>query len=169
MTVIGNANLSIPIRHERIQTMDTLYNEAFAYLKHTWCENRQFVEVTKKNVTDAIQPYNVYLETLVPSNILFAKYIHKERMLYDLFIDDMILVFRYDTNDDDAESFYSESELSDDTSSETKTFINDVRLLDESDFREQITANEFTGGYWEPQHHWVLSKKMLRSVILEHS
>lgn len=146
--------------------MDTLYNEAFAYFNYTWSENPHFKNVTKENIIEAILPYSLYLKNLVPSNTPYSKYIHKERMLYDLFMDDEILVFRYDAYEDDAESFYSESELSDDTSSETKSFINGVRLLDESDFREQITANEFTGGYWIPEHHWVLSKKTLLTTFL---
>ncbi len=140
--------------------MDHLYAEAFAYLKHTWCESA----ATEESVGAAIQPYADFLETLVPQGTPYAKYIHKERMLYDLFMNDEIMVFRYDAEDDD-ESFYSESELSDDISSETKSFINDVRLMDESDFREQITANEFTGGYWTPHHHWVLSKNALHTVM----
>ena len=148
--------------------MDHLYTEAFAYLKHTWFENQhkkynKFVGATEESVAAAIQPYADFLETLVPQGTPYAKYIHKERMLYDLFMNDEVMVFRYDAEDD--ESFYSESELSDDISSETKSFINDVRLMDESDFREQITANEFTGGYWTPHHHWVLSKTALHNVI----
>ena len=141
--------------------MEHLYTEAFAYLKHTWA----IADATEMCVAAAIQPYSEFLETLVPQGTPYAKYIHKERMLYDQFMNDEILVFQYDAEDDDLESFYSESELSDDISSETKSFINDVRLMDESDFREQITANEFTGGYWIPQHHWVLSKKVLHNVI----
>ena len=145
-----------------------LYTEAFAYLKHTWFESdpKSFVEATVELVAEAFQVYSTFLDTLVPDETPYAKYIHKERMLYDLFMNDEILVFRYDAEDDD-ESFYSESELSDDISSETKSFINDVRLMDESDFREQITANEFTGGYWTPHHHWVLSKKALYAVMTQ--
>ncbi len=143
-----------------------LYTEAFGYLKHTWFEDDPdtFAEATVESVAEAIQPYADFLDILVPHGTPYAKYIHKERMLYDQFMNDEILVFRYDDEDDD-ESFYSESELSDDTSSETKSFINNVRLMDESDFREQITANEFTGGYWTPHHHWVLSKKALHAVM----
>jgi hypothetical protein len=140
--------------------MDVLFAEAKEYLKYTWN-----IEANDQQLEKAINRYDNYLATLVPSNTPFAKYIHKERILYDLFMDDEIIVFCYDpTADDDAESFYSNNTY-DDHSSQSAKFMNGVRTMDETDFREQLSANEFVGGYWEPHMHWVLSKKMLLKTI----
>lgn len=140
--------------------MDTLTFEAKEYTLAMWS-----LVATQKQIEQAIQRYDDYYEALVPANTPYTKYIHKERMLYDLFMDDEIIVFRYDPNeDDDAESFYSDNTF-DDHSSQTSKFMNGVRTMDESDFRDQLAANEFVGGYWEPQMHWVLPKKALLEAL----
>lgn len=142
--------------------MDILTLEAKEYVLAMWN-----LVATQPQIERAIQRYDDYLETLVPANTpsAIAKYIHKERMLYDLFMNDEIIVFRYDPNeDDDAESFYSDNTF-DDHSSQTSKFMNGVRTMDESDFRDQLGANEFVGGYWEPHMHWVLTKRALEESM----
>lgn len=142
--------------------MDALTLEAKEYVLAMWN-----LVVTQPQIERAIQRYDDYLETLVPASTpsAVAKYIHKERMLYDLFMNDEIMVFRYDPNeDDDAESFYSDNTF-DDHSSQTSKFMNGVRTMDESDFRDQLGANEFVGGHWEPHMHWVLPKKALEEAM----
>jgi hypothetical protein len=140
--------------------MDVLIHEAKEYLKYTWK-----IGATNDQLKKALMRYDDFLKIIVPTNLPFAKYIHKERILYDMFIDDEIIVFCYDSNeDDDAESFYSNNTF-DDHSSQTSKFMNGVRMLDESDFRDQLSANEFVGGFWDPQIHWVLSKKTLLKII----
>jgi hypothetical protein len=143
--------------------MQQLYQESADYCKLVWrklCENKYFTkEVLQKSVIN----YSDFLDSLVPQDAPFAKYIHVQRIIYDMFMDDEILIFRFDPNDPDlteVESFYSTSDFDDD-SSDALTFVNGVRLMDEYDLREQITANEFTGGYWDPKIHWVILKKQL--------
>jgi hypothetical protein len=111
--------------------MDTLTIEAKEYVLAMW----NMVAI-QKQIEQAIQRYDDYCETLMPANTPFAvaKYIHKERMLYDLFMDDEIMVFRYDPNEDD--------------------------------FRDQLAANEFVGGYWKPHMYWVLPKKALLEALV---
>jgi hypothetical protein len=143
--------------------MDALTLEAKEYILAMWN-----LVATQPQIERAIQRYDDYLDTLVPASTpsAVAKYIHKERILYDLFMDDEIMVFRYDPNeDDDAESFYSDNTF-DDHSSQTSKFMNGVRTMDESDFRDQLGANEFVGGHWEPHMHWVLPKKMLEESMM---
>ena len=147
--------------------MNTLIEEAFAYMKHTWMNTSEFATLTESDIQHAIESYDIFVRSLVPNTTPFGKYIHRERMLYDLHDQDEIIVFRYDpTNDSDSDSStcYSESEY-DESSSEALSFINNVRIMDEGDFRDQIMANEFTGGYWDPSIHWVLSKARLRLVM----
>jgi hypothetical protein len=147
--------------------MNTLYEEAFAYMKHTWMEASDFASMTEEDVKSAMEPYDEFMESLVPSDTPFEQYIHRERMLYDLHDRDTIVVFRYDPRDEsdsDSSTCYSESEYDDD-SSEALSFINNVRIMDEGDFRDQLAANEFVGGYWDPAIHWVLSKDRLRLVM----
>ncbi len=149
--------------------MKTLYEEAFAYMKQTWMEDPEFASMTEADVNSAMEPYDEFMESLVPANTPFERYIHRERMLYDLHDQDAIVVFRYDPRDEsdsdsDTNTCYSESEYDDD-SSEALSFINNVRIMDEGDFRDQLAANEFVGGYWDPAIHWVLSKKRLRLTM----
>lgn len=140
--------------------MDVLTFEAKEYVLAMWN-----LVATQPQIEGAIQRYDDYLDSLVPDNTPLAKYIHKERILYDLFMNDAIIVFRYDPNeDDDRESFYSDNTF-DDYSSQTSKFMNGIRTMDESDFRNQLGANEFVGGYWEPHMHWVLPKKALLEAM----
>jgi hypothetical protein len=37
-------------------------------------------------------------------------------------------------------------------------------LLDDVDIREQITANKYTGGYWDESIHWVLDLRTIISI-----
>ena len=146
--------------------MNTLVEEAFAYMKHTWMNESEFASITETDVQDSIEAYDEFMGCLIPDNTPFERYIHRERMLYDLHDQDEVIVFRYDPRDEsdsdsDTNTCYSESEY-DESSSEALSFINNVRIMDEGDFRDQIMANEFTGGYWDPAIHWVLSKARLR-------
>lgn len=147
--------------------MNTLYEEAFAYMKHTWMNEPEFAELTEADIQHAMEPYDEFMGDLVPNDTPFEKYIHRERMLYELHDRDEIVVFRYDPRDEsdsDSSTCYSDSEYDDD-SSEALSFINNVRIMDEGDFRDQLAANEFVGGYWDPAIHWVLSKARLRLVM----
>ncbi len=151
--------------------MNTLVEEAFAYLKHTWMKEPEFASITESDVQHSLEAYDEFMGSLVPEDTPFERYIHRERMLYDLHNDDELLVFRFDPRDEsesdsDSSTCYSESEY-DESSSEALSFINNVRIMDEGDFRDQIMANEFTGGYWDPAIHWVLCKARLR-LILNH-
>ena len=143
--------------------MDSLITEISAYLNHTWRKEKRLASITAKHICRAMLPYDKFIESIIPSNTPFAKYVHKERLLYDLYMEDEILVFRY-APDDDQMTLYSNNEF-DDASSEAKSFINNVRVMDEWDFREQLSANEFVGGFWEPSEHWVLTKSSLRAVM----
>lgn len=151
--------------------MHTLYEEAIAYMKLTWMKDNEFISITEADIQSAMEPYDEYMGNLVPDDTPFEKYIHRERMLYDLHDQDEIVVFRYDSKDEsdsesdsDTSTCYSNSEY-DESSSEALSFINNVRIMDEGDFRDQIMANEFTGGYWDPIIHWVLSKTRLRLIM----
>lgn len=153
-----------------IDTMLKLANEAHEYVQITWAEEEPiFKNVTVDLLKSIIQPYDTFYKSLVPEGVPAAvkPYIHRERMLYDLYQENKIMVFRYDPvddSDDDADSFYSNSELEDDEE-KVKNFVNGILLLDEYYFREQLTANEFTGGYWESDHHWVLSRERLLAAL----
>jgi hypothetical protein len=131
-------------------------------LNHTWRKEKRLASITPQHIKKALLPYEKYIENIIPSNTPFAKYIHKERILYDLYMEDEIIVFRYAP--DDAITLYSNNDF-DEASSEANSFINDVRVMDEWDFREQLSANEFVGGFWEPSEHWVLSKTALKVMM----
>jgi len=150
--------------------LDKLAMEALEYVELTWHQkHRVYKNTTVDILKRIIQPYAEFYESLIPDGTpeTIRPYIHKERMLYDLYQEDKLMVFRYDPaddSDDDAESFYSNSELEDDEE-KVKNFVNGILMLDEYYFREQLTANEFTGGYWEPDHHWVLSRERLLAAL----
>ncbi len=147
--------------------METLANEIHEYLKYTWYEEPEFadVRVTVHDITCVVENYGTYIKRIVPKgacSAAFMKYIHKERILYDQYHNDEIACFLYEIQDEDSsdtDSMYSESEL--ETDSEPESFINGFKIMDEYDYREQLTANEFTGGYWDPSIHWVVSKERL--------
>ncbi len=149
--------------------MDKLATEALEYVQITWADEKPiFSSTTTELLSRVIQPYGDFYKSLlddVPEAL--KPYMHRERMLFDMFQNDSIMVFRYDPaddSDDDAESFYSNSELEEDEE-KVRHFVNGIRLLDEYYFREQLSANEFTGGYWEHSHHWVLSRDKLFKAL----
>ena len=147
--------------------MYSLIDTASQFLKYTWQQDDQFMDVTPENIMDSIINYGQYLKDMIPKKTPLGKYIHKERMIFDLFMNDEIIVFCYDPKDEDpseVESFYSNNTYGECTS-EARTFVDDVRILDEFDYREQLIANEYTGGYWDPAIHWVLDKKRLLKAI----
>lgn len=146
--------------------MEDLIEFAYEMLRSSWMTDKGFHGLTKKHIKECLIPQDIFLKKLIPKNTPFAKQIHKERILYDLFMDDAILVFRQD--DGDTESFYSNSEQ-DESSADTGSFLNGTRILNESDQREQLSANEFTGGQWEPADHWVLVKEDLRKEVQKQS
>jgi hypothetical protein len=147
--------------------MEQLYQEAADYCKLVWrkmCQTKYFNEEIVENAT---LNYGDFLDTLVPKDQPFAKYIHVQRIVYDMYMNDEILVFRFDLKDPDlteVESFYSTNTFDDD-SSDALTFVNGVRLMDEYDLREQILANEFTGGHWDKKIHWVVQKKKIVNAM----
>ena len=146
--------------------IDTLAVEAFEYVQEMWHQKHKLYKKTTVDILKrVIEPYSEFYETLIPDDTpaTLRPYIHRERILYDMFQKDKLMVFRYyptEESDDDSESFYSNSELEEDEE-KTKFFVNGVLLLDEYYYREQLSANEFTGGYWERDHHWVLSREKL--------
>jgi hypothetical protein len=146
--------------------MNTLFGEAADYIRYEWTE---FEETLKPHhIRKAVVPYAEYLKALTPAEKVsdeLLRYINKPLMLYDKYINNEIQVFLYDPKDDNA-SFFSDSELDDATEDELD-FVNGVKVCDEFDFREQITANKFTGGFWDPEIHWVVERKRLKKVIEE--
>ncbi len=149
--------------------MEKLATEVYEYLKLTWLEEDDLQFAAMCDVYAAIQNYGVYMKKIVPKdacNPHYKKYIHKERILYDQHMNDEIMCFLYEIKDDDSDetdSMYSEAEL--ETDSEPTEFIGGFKVMDDYDYREQLTANEFTGGYWDPKIHWVISKKFLRNLV----
>lgn len=137
--------------------MEPLISEVKEYLRYTWLQD---FAICRYDVASAIQSYGTFMQALVPIDNPYYKYIHKERILYDLFMDDQILAFRYDPKED-SETFYSDNSFDED-SSEAKSFINGVRIMDDYDFRELLMANEYTGGYWDPDIHWIVSRSLLK-------
>jgi hypothetical protein len=146
--------------------MDRLYDEAAEYIRYEWKDLASNLKL--HHLREAIEPYADYYEALVPSTFPepLKPYLHRERMLYDKYMSGDLLVFCFDPKDDDELSLYSNNSLDDEELEKNETnFVNGVKVLDEFDFREQISANEFTGGYWDPEIHWVLQKKRLEEIM----
>lgn len=144
--------------------MNPLFQEAADYIMAEWDE---FTNLKPHHIQKAIQPYEEYLQTLIPHTSVrndLLPYINRELMVYDKYMNDEIQVFVYDPRDDTA-SFFSHSEF-EDSSEESTEFVNGVKVRDEYDFREQITANRFTGGYWDPEIHWVIEKRRLQEILM---
>lgn len=143
--------------------MNPLFHEAATYISLEWDEFSSKLKPT--HIRKAVLPYSNYLESLVPKDDVsdaLRPYVNRELILYEKYMNDEIQVFVYDPKDGN-ESFFSDSELDD--SMDDYTFINGVKVCDEYDFREQITANRFTGGYWDPKIHWVIEKKRLQELV----
>lgn len=135
--------------------MDSLYNEIHEYLKVYLSRPN----LLKASIIPLISNYGDYTKNLLPKNIPeLHKYINIPYMIHDLHEDGHILVFCYNPNEDN-ETVYSNIEY--DAHEHTQGFINGVKLLDESDIREQITANIYTGGYWDETIHWVVDLRTL--------
>jgi len=105
-------------------------------------------------------PYTTFTKSLIPVTIPehLVKYFNIPYMVHDMYQNNDILVFRCNTNDDN-DTFVSNAEY--DEPEHTTGFINGVKILDDVDIREQITANEYTGGYWDEEIHWILDLKKL--------
>lgn len=152
------------------ETHASLVEEAYDFISAVWDDDPKFKHLAEKHIEAAIIPYDKFLSQLVGASQPNAKYIHKERILYDLFKNDKVHVFRYNPryDDDDAASentsLYSYAEYME-TSTEALSFINGVRVMNEQDYVAQLSANEFVGGYWEPELHWVITRKALRAAI----
>jgi len=136
--------------------MDILYAEVHDYLKVYLPDNN----LTLDSVIPLVNNYSDYTKKLIPDSAPnnLHKYINIPLMIHDLHQDGDILIFCFDAHDDD-ESIYSDIDY--DLPEHTQGFINGVKMLDESDIREQITANEYTGGYWDERIHWVVDLKKL--------
>lgn len=157
--------------------MPSYSQQIHTYLRHTWMEDyKQFKDVKSHHVAEALQPYQTFYDELIPNDQLrnpYYTFIHRERIIYQMYMNDRIMVFKFDSrddsdseessDDDESDSMYSESPLESDE--EPDDFINGMKILDEYDFREQLQANEFVGGYWEPKLHWVLTKPNLQKVL----
>ncbi len=147
--------------------MRSLIQEAITYIELEWSEFTN--KLKPSHIRNTVIRYDNYLKNLVDKDTTpkhLHKYIHREKMLYDQYMADEILVFCYDPKDeeDDNESFSSVAEY-EDSHPDEHNFVNGVKVLDEYDFREQITANEFTGGYWDGTIHWVIRKKDLNNAV----
>jgi hypothetical protein len=136
--------------------MDTLYNEVYEYLKVYLSSP----DLKKETIIPLISNYGDYITNLLPKKLPLTlyKYINIPYMIHDLHEDGDILVFCFSPHDD-TETLYSAIEY--DTHENTEGFINGVKLLDESDIREQITANIYTGGFWDETIHWVVDLRTL--------
>jgi hypothetical protein len=151
--------------------MDKLYKEALSYLTIDFGSTFPFMyeEVKPEDIKRFVKSYkDYYNELLVGFTISknLRKYINKERMVFDAYNDGKIMVLKYDPKDhtdEPNEEFFSDSEVK--AADKSTGFINGVRLYDEFDFREQLTANEFTGGYWEPQWHWVVDLEGVEEML----
>jgi hypothetical protein len=144
--------------------MNPLFAEAAEYIRLEWDEFEKTLK--PHHIRKAVVPYAKYLQSLVPETEVseaLRPYVNKQLILYDKYMNDEIQVFLYDPKDDNA-SFFSDSEL-DDAAEDEVNFVNGVKVCDEYDFREQITANKFTGGYWDPEIHWVIERKTLKSIL----
>ena len=122
-----------------------------------------------KVINQYIIPYSEYKESLMEKfgnlPLSLRKYVNVEKMVYDEYQKEKILVFRFDPQDNREEFFSDDEELEE--PDHTCGFINGVKLLDDYDIREQITANEFTGGYWDPELHWILDIPQIRRLARE--
>ena len=132
--------------------MDTLYNEVYEYLKVYLSRPT----LTKESIIPLISNYGDYVSEMVPKGLPpnIYKYINIPHMIHDLHDEGHILVFCF-SHSEDNETLYSSVEY--DLHENTEDFINGVKLLDESDIREQITANIYTGGFWDEDIHWVVN------------
>jgi len=142
--------------------MEQLYSEVREYLLLR--EDLDGQNINSIKLENYIENYDSFLETLIPPSIpiRIRKYINTAYMVFDMYQDEKIEIFRFDPIDDN-ETIGSSSDLSE--PEHTQGFINGVKLLDDYDIREQITANEFTGGYWDGRIHWVLHIKKLIEAI----
>ncbi len=156
--------------------MPSYTQQIYTYLQHTWIEDYpKFQAIKPHHVSKVLQSYQTFYDNLIPNEHLrnpYNSFIHKERILYNMYMNDEIMVFKFDrrddsdseeSSDDESDSCYSESPLESDE--EPEDFINGMKIMDEYDFREQLRANEFVGGYWEPDLHWVLTKQSLRTIL----
>jgi len=143
--------------------MNSLIHEATLYLQCEW-EDLNF---KPKHIKLALERFDSFCMNLVPTSVPshLVKYIHVERMIYDMFMNGEIVVFNYDPEGKDGnESFYSEGDELEDVPEEFQ-LVNGVKIMDESDYRELLLANEFTGGYWSGEFNWVVTKTKLKSVL----
>jgi hypothetical protein len=144
--------------------MNNLIHEATLYLQCEWEE----LNLKPKHVKKSLQRLDSFYEELLPKGKVpphLEKYVHIERMIYDMYMEGEIVTFNYDPEGKDGnESFYSEGDELEDVPEEFQ-LVNGVKIMDESDYRELLLANEFTGGYWSPEFNWVVSKAKLKSVL----
>ena len=137
--------------------MDILNSEVREYLKEFYQDQTFTLSDIQKNIVQ----YSVFTKSLIPSEVPkeLNKYINIPHMIHDLYLNEEILIFRYNIKDDDNDTINSYSEYS--APEHTVGFINGVKIMDDVDIREQITANEYTGGYWDEEIHWVVDLRKL--------
>jgi len=154
--------------------MDKLYREILSWLTVDFSGRFGFMydEVKPEHIKPFVKNYRDYYNGLIDISIIpkhlrkLGKYINRERMVYDDYQNGNIMVIRYDPKDhtnQPNEEFFSDSEVP--PADKNSGFINGLRLMDDYDFREQLTANEFTGGYWEPQWHWVVDLEGVEEML----
>ena len=143
--------------------MEVLYNEVHEYLQLK--DDVELGSLTVLDLREYVQNYGDFLTTLIPDSVPkhMHTYINTAQMVCDMYQNEEIEIFRFDPNDD-TNSIGSCAEYSE--PDYIYGFINGVKLLDEYDIREQITANKYTGGFWDTQIHWVLNVKKLTHAIL---
>jgi hypothetical protein len=128
--------------------MEDLYSEVYEYLK-IYYPNK---DINIDNVKGSLKRYDDVLKSLIPPCVPenLHKYINTAHMIHDMYQNEQILIFRFDPDDTSStcSEEYEEAE-------HVNGFINGVKILDDVDIREQITANEYSGGFWNGEIHWV--------------
>lgn len=137
--------------------MNFLHNEILEYIKELYADSN----ITLSDIQNSTISYTKFTNGLIPDTIPkdMVKYLNIPHMVHDLYSNEHILVFRCNTNDDN-DTFISTADY--DEPEHTMGFINGVKLLDDFEIREQITANEYTGGYWDEMIHWILDLRKLQ-------
>jgi len=138
--------------------MEHLYTEVAEYVKSYINDLTVTKNINATSIAPYIHNYGDYIPTLMNVPKEMYRYVNIPLMIHDKYVNEEILVFCYDPNEDNG-TLYSESETVEPEI--TKGFINGVKLLDDYDIRDHLMANIYTGGYWDPKIYWILELKKL--------